>query len=303
MLQGGLSPLKGRNDIGNTLTVSTVFSDPSGRQVFGPEVPEFVELGNHTWEVLCDPKELDDGILGHTNLFVSTVTSTESVELETLEKDVINPLPRDRIRVPCSINGKFIHALVDTGAERSLLDETLASQLGLKLTPAKGQLKLATQGHYVERVGFATVKLAVGNQLYTAVMEIANLDGEKAIFGMDLIVPLNIRLLGLPLLWPTDEKESIVEPIAEVEYDYPTGVVDGVDPRWKKVLEDQTKIPKTSLCCLPNTTVRLDMKDDEPIYIPQYKIPLAYKEVISNQIDDWMSKDIIEIQPDYNCQI
>ena len=221
-------------------------------------------------------------------------------------RSVVNPVPVDRIRAACSINGRNLHAMVDTGAERSLIDLEFAKSLHLKMTPAKGVIHLAAEGKGIPRQGFVVVTLKLNQTSHIAVMEVLKLQSEKAILGMDVMAPIGIRIQGVPHLWPTEAEADLLEDDEQEEDDtppdYPPGVsAEGIDPRWLEVLAAQAAIPKTSVCSLPNSTLRLDMLDEEPVYVHQYPTPIAYQGVVQNQVDEWLNDDIIEVQPDYNC--
>lgn len=144
--------------------------------------------------------------------------------------------------------------------------------------------------------------MAANQSCYNVLLEVADLEGESIIIGMDLIEAMGIRILGVPAHWPRDQakKEKKVEP--QKPESYPPGVSEkGIDERWREVLEYQANMPKTSVCALPNTTVYLDMDGETLIYVNQYNTPLAMKPVVLEQFNDWLTADIIEEQPNYDC--
>ena len=99
-------------------------------------------------------------------------------------------------------NSQFYHTLIDTGAEISLIDKTLAEELQLNVKPETGNINLAQAGATVPRIGithplsisaiFPDSKPQPTSMKITHEFEVMNLDKKdyQFIIGKDLLTTL-----------------------------------------------------------------------------------------------------------------
>ena len=118
------------------------------------------------------------------------------------------------------------------------------------------------------------ITLENGQKVLKVDLEVADLSGEdEMVIGMNLFEPLGFAVTGVPFTWPLVIKEPELK--KEKKFDLPEKLIDrdGIPFAWKKVLEDNQKIPIDNLCSLPGAEFSVEVGDIEPIWVKQYPIP------------------------------
>ena len=208
------------------------------------------------------------------------------------------------LEVPCLINGKKVFGLLDTGANVSVIDQELVNKLRIQVKPAKGIINQAFEGNSLPRIGVVNVDIEVGRKKLKAVLEVAKLSGEtKFIIGMDLFNQLDFKLSNVPITWPESKEERVDKPVAVMDnkIELPSSVNEhGIAEEWKKVLEDNMRIPVSSTCNLENSEVAINTEDAKPVYVRQYPIPQGLMERVLQRIQEWIDNKWIVSAP-LNC--
>jgi hypothetical protein len=79
---------------------------------------------------------------------------------------------------------------------------------------------------------------------------------------------LGIKIFNLPFSWPSEappkKKKSIFQENKSAQL---SAAVDenGIIQAWKKILEDNIKIPVNNKCKLPNTSIAINTADTTPL--------------------------------------
>jgi hypothetical protein len=94
--------------------------------------------------------------------------------------------PGRMVYTPCTINGRLIRALVDSGASVTLMSEKLADELELARIPSVSQQPIASELAEIPvqpRSGMVKVELANGNKHFQVVLELAPLRTQALVIG------------------------------------------------------------------------------------------------------------------------
>jgi hypothetical protein len=183
------------------------------------------------------------------------------------------------VTVPVLLEGHGVPALVDTGANRTVISLDLAERLGLTITSVDGSVHLAG-GVRVERIG--TVRpatMAHGRCVLTKpLIEVMALPSDYApvILGMDHLSAVGITLAGLATAYP-DELASTPSPLGAMAM---TDVDDASPPtEWpqavKAAMEANQALPPGTVCRLAEALVRLPTPAGSSAFTRQYKMSEA----------------------------
>jgi hypothetical protein len=226
-----------------------------------------------------------------------------------------------KLLVPCIFAGLKQMALIDSGADTSTVDPSLVKQANLTRVPVLGSLKMADRS-LRPREGYVLGSLLFGDKSVPEHRwEIMPCD-DLLIIGKDLFTTLGISILGLPVDFPSETKKCpgpapIAEP-ANSEYSMnatdangssadaytsqlwldedraPAPVVETLLSNLSSVLDENSQLPRTTLCTHPAAEIRLGISPDAPpVFRQQYPIPFAVHSVVDRQIDSWRDDCII----------
>ena len=99
---------------------------------------------------------------------------------------------------------KKVLALIDTGANISVIDRRLAETIKVEIWRTSGSIGLVGQRNQLLRIGqVKKVRLQMGRHVVHADLELAEL-GDKLpmIIGMDLFDKLGLKMSNIPITWP-----------------------------------------------------------------------------------------------------
>lgn len=117
----------------------------------------------------------------------------------------VNAENRSHDRVPCTVNGKRILALLDSGAKCSAIRLDIVQQEGWTILPRRGMLIGVLQNVTAPRIGVVEAVLQCGGKAVQCELEVIQCDSE-CIIGIDLFAALGFKILGLPSDWPEPGK-------------------------------------------------------------------------------------------------
>ena len=242
------------------------------------------------------------GKIGHrredcTEKRVNTVSVGEN-KRESSNYESVNS-----IEFPCLVNNRKVIAVLDTGANVSLIDLNLVEEMQLVIEPRQGVIQLAVKGGKESQIGVTRVNLKAGDESVDVNLEVAKLGSEvKLLIGMDLFEKLRFKLNNVPILFPRERKEETIIKLREkVEVGLPKGVDEnGIHHSWKKVIEDNLALPINSVCKLEGSTLSINTGDNKPSWIRQYPIAEAFMDKVRARIVEWKESGKIVPAPS-NC--
>src|SRR5208283_3631905 len=71
----------------------------------------------------------------------------------------------------------------------------------------------------------------------------------------------------------------------------------GIAQEWKKVLDDNAKLPVESVCKLPDSILSINTRDALPSYVRQYSIPQAITDKVKQRVQTWYENGWIKDAP------
>ena len=155
------------------------------------------------------------------------------------------------------------------------------------------------------RIGMVRVKIEAGKESMETELEVASLSSNvELIIGRDLCWKLGIQLSNVPLLFPNQMEKinSTKKEKIKTGIDLPPGVgKDGIAEEWKKILEDNLKLPVSSVCRLEDSELAINTGDSKPSWIRQYPIPQALMERVRKRIQEWIHNGWV-IEAPKNCK-
>jgi hypothetical protein len=179
-----------------------------------------------------------------------------------------------RLYVPVMINGIEIRAMLDTGANCSIIDANVCKKYQWPVVECKEEIRLAN-GSYEYLLGKVEVKLVCGKKEVTTTLWIMEIYDVHMILGMDLFNILQFGLINVPTRNGhsngTIVYDDVTDPIV------PEGEMenDSVKVSVTKALKDNLKTDG-KFCNFPSSEVRLLIPEDKAVFKRQYKIPMVY---------------------------
>ena len=193
--------------------------------------------------------------------------------------------------------------LIDTSANISIIDESVAKENNQTIIPSVGTLNNAFKGQTISRIGqVENMEVRVGEYQINSNLEVAQLYSEtKFIISMNLFNKLGITLRNLPFNWPTQKDQSPTTTNNKQETVVNINSQENKIPEeQKKVLEDNINLPPSSVCKLSNSVLSINTGDSKPSWIRQYPIPQALMEKVKERIELWKVNKQITNTPK-NC--
>ena len=207
------------------------------------------------------------------------------------------------LEIPVTVNGARIMAIMDTGANISVISMNLVDKYKWMVTSKQGVIRQAM--NEVPRIGAVEyAEVRAGKQSVIVPLEVAKLSGDtQMLLGMDLFGKLGFSLNNLPFSWPEEKKVEIeVHVVKEApEIDLPSGVgLDGIAEEWHQVLSDNAALPEGNVCRLTEAELGIPTGDSKPVYVRQYPIPHALMSRVRDRVEQW-DKAGITVEAPWNC--
>ena len=236
----------------------------------------------------------------------------------------------DELLVPCRINNVKVMALIDSGADISIIDKEVAKRLKLKSSPSKGYISgFSDTDTKTPKIGHCHVTLSFGNRhLLQVKLELwPSVNGCDLIIGRDLFKALGIGITGLPAAYPRKHDASEAPPkslqpassrkLSQSRSDH-YDLADN-SPPWKDEhraneetterimhaiqpeLQENIAISPASLCSHPKAIVSFNISPKaKPIFRAQYPVPRAVEQVVTDKVNQWLKAGVIEPTPHDN---
>jgi transposase InsO family protein len=221
--------------------------------------------------------------------------------------------------VELTFNSKTVQvmALLDSGCTRSVLNDELATQLGIPLQRCSGSgVKLAVAGHPapVRSLATAPVEVAVGDMTVDYMFDVLHTH-HAMLLGADLASVFQMEHINVPAFFPSQMRES-VSAHTDQAIEQPSRVAEPltVPPDKQAELDEALQGCQVALAtnaslkqernsafiCIEKSEVRLDFKNDtEPPWVSPY--PIRNKEDsdhVEEETTAWLQAGIIERVPD-----
>jgi transposase InsO family protein len=207
------------------------------------------------------------------------------------------------------VHGNMVRviALIDTGAETSLMKQALATRLGLTGTPQTGYLLDARGEILANRGDLVQVDIRHGKKIRDVIpMDIVQGLNHDIIIGEPDLGKLAIYVSGLqfnsmPLeeaMREADQEDVPPQPKSQ----------DGKD--WLKLPASTRKLITANGelsgkgIAHPAADMDLEPPDGLPerMFTPQYRIRDIYKPIIQQQVEDWLAEGVVEDAADYSAE-
>lgn len=207
--------------------------------------------------------------------------------------------------VPITINDQKLMALLDTGANVSVVSESIIEQLDLFVIPKTSQssISLAHADSSIPRIGTTPITtLVCGAKSVHHQFEVMRLPLDiPAIIGMDLFDSLGFSLHDVPVSFPEPQHR------APAALDFPPNIVDSPDPldpdrnvllrSIQSALDRNCHEAPKARCSHPLSVIHLDTGDAPPVWRNQYPIAKGAESAVSTKVQEWIDKGIVVDAP------
>ena len=239
-------------------------------------------------EVLSDLEDID-------MILQSSGTSLGNITKDKRSHVLINS--------PILIQNKRYWALVDSGAEISVVNKRLCHDNNWSIQSIDGNIVYPGTGDQRARIGITKpLNISYNGHKTTFAFEVMDLDKEDVIIGADLMPHIGLAITGLAVRWDDEEEDSSENEMADSDSpnDAPAGSIDerkaffdGIN----KFLEDNANIPSTTFCNIPESVVELPTPEGVTSYHRQYPIPFKLRPVIDAAVEKWLKDGVIVKAP------
>jgi transposase InsO family protein len=200
--------------------------------------------------------------------------------------------------IPITIDGLKTRALVDTGAEISVISNRLAVRKKFQSQKEKGSITFADGKSKSPR--FMTkkqIRIRCGDAIITRRFDVMELAGNvDFLLGRDLLPHFNIALYNAPFLFPitcskTNQQKCYERNFGSMRFDDPDPTI---RQSLKPLILENSKLSQTKPCkVLPSGVVIALKGDSKPCFTRQYSIPQHKREGIDKVIKNWLNNEVI----------
>jgi hypothetical protein len=232
-------------------------------------------------------------------------TLRSKLKIRAARKDPTSIQDENSIFIPVSINKNKAYALVDSGANISVISLKSVKAMKISYEVRNGEIVLAGEGNRVTRIGITDpVELRVADHRVTYRFEIMELDDDQTmIIGLDLFKPIGIYIGGLPTSFPTDI-EPIENPISEEDIETTPEIIpmspaltndeqNRFDATIRDVLKKNSLIQPGEYCTLPEAIVHIKTPVGATVYQRQYPIARNLHSTVDKSIQEWIELKVI----------
>ncbi|VDI17925.1 Hypothetical predicted protein [Mytilus galloprovincialis] len=152
--------------------------------------------GNQEQDFVAESVQKDQGLSSHDENGQNTGADVDVI-LNTKEEIVIDRITAASIKVPMEVSNQKIKAVIDTGAEVTVLNEEIFFRLPKtnrsKLKPALKNLVVAEAGKQMGTKGVAAVTLTLGDSQFVWDVYVAPI-GDDLLLGCDVLDEMDITV-------------------------------------------------------------------------------------------------------------
>lgn len=237
---------------------------------------------------------------------LSDIDNLEDILIESSGKSIGNICSNERSHVlinsPILIQNKRYWALVDSGAEISVVNKRLCHDNNWTIQSIDGNILYPGTGDRRARIGVTEpLHISYNGHKTKFSFEVMDLGKEDVIIGADLMPHIGLAITGLAVRWDDEEDSSENEmPDSDTPNDAPAGSDDerkAFFNRINKFLEANANIPSTTFCNISESIVELPTPDGVTSYHRQYPIPFKLRPVIDAAVQKWLKDGVIVKAP------
>ncbi|EIE87344.1 hypothetical protein RO3G_12055 [Rhizopus delemar RA 99-880] len=211
--------------------------------------------------------------------------------------------------------------ILDTGANFSSINKKFCFQNNFLIIPPKNNnvIKLADSDSTTKRIGLTEVNIKCNGKSFNHTFEVMNLTNDHDMsIGTDFMSKLGIGLTGLPYKWDDSKVSLDNSKVPEHKFNDFSELLNKVDDEMselencpagssneyqqalnyiKPLIQLNQAIPKGSFCTIPESVVSIETPEGVTSYRRPYPVPLAYHEIVQDQIDEWLENGVIKRAP------
>ena len=235
----------------------------------------------------------------------STPKEGMSSETEIVSKEVQLPITNKGAAqqlyiVECRFKGVSMNAMLDTGANVSVIDASLVKKRNWKMRHKKVELLLASQetkavNGILDKPGYITLgKTTLAVQ--PLVMKMENPDYKLIIGNVDMMrMGITLSNLPSPVSLRGDSEVVDSEMFSEAS-SVDTKQLHIISQELEELLNENKKIPLESWCTLENAVVKLKLTNQDVKVVRSATrnfVATAHEQAVSDTVKDWLSGGVI----------
>ena len=204
-------------------------------------------------------------------------------------------------RIPVVINGIILSAVLDTGADVSLLSKKVVEAMRINMKPSTQTFLLAKDG--VASKGIGVVKNAefkCGRYEMIIDIEVFDLEvGLDFLIGRDLDKKLGFTYSNIPTMLPDkcmNKNEyysyyDVCKPFFEIKNETSESFSKKNMYELKETLDDNLRT-NGKFCTAEESVVSLETGINKPLFIDQYSVKRADIQTVTDQVDTWFKNGV-----------
>lgn len=217
---------------------------------------------------------------------ISRVTSTQSSEANAPLREAV------------TINGFEAVALLDCGADTTLIDKTFCDTHDIGYEPTNVVIHGAdARMQPTPAVGWSLLTISRSGDYTTEVKAIVgHIKDANILIGMDSMSSLGIAITVIRR--PCAKKvQSLPTSVDDVDHtsseNVPHKDYDTIFAATKDLLDANTALPENGFCTHPEAVIDIELKDDTAVYMKPFRIADTHKPAFRKQVEEWLETERI----------
>ena len=232
-------------------------------------------------------------IISRVSRDISTITTSGTNHYNNMMEGEVREPP---ILIPMEIEGNRCMGYIDSGCSDAFIDKSFVDRINISYQAQENTIHLGKKGLTTTSYGITKpIKVKSGNFEVKYRFIIMDLPHEVFV-GRPLMKLIGIYVGGLPTSHPSASTDR------QVIDDTPPGIMDQSHPheaqeRIKASIKEDLLLNSQveGFCPLPESIVKLNIDDEAPLYIRQYRIAQCFHNAVQQTIDRWLTKGVIKI--------
>lgn len=246
----------------------------------------------------CKKKELGKKCFrcqkfGHTaaqcDLAEESKTEKKQVNVNTICAPQANKMFKE-----VSIKGKRLDALIDTGSQVTIMREDIYNDFKLGQLLDTNIWLTGFGKNEVRSLGCFQTIIEIDSEQFPCLMHVVRSDAmnSSVIIGSDI---LNLAEVIINIDGITIRKASPTMFLAQINVLGERSLnIDAVDPKIREEVETLVEMYKPEKCKTTDVEMRIVLKDNKPIFQKPRRLPAPEREIVEQQIEEWISEGIVE---------
>lgn len=199
-------------------------------------------------------------------------------------------------------------ALFDSGSDVNFVMEKLINKCRSKLDIKDVKSTLSGLGNKsIRTLGLFSDTVTINDQDFILTFHIVPDDAcqYEAVVGNELLLQAEVRMNqdGV-VIFKEEDSNFVMQVSLEPEKDETPDLSHIVNKENKKIITQMLDEYKPKKTKSTNVTMKIIVKDDEPIYNTPRRLPFAEREIVDAQIEEWLRDGIIEpCESEYASQV